>query len=689
MSELDRQAGEVIRKIGESRWIEAESHCRRLLADHPGHLDLMQLLAVILAQQGQLEEAEDLLAVVAENRPQQSAVWVNLGETRRQRGRLLAAEEALRRAVTLDPHFVEAHYNLGVLLKEVGRDEEAAASYRRALERNPNHDKAHYNLGNVLVEQGRVAAAVEEYERALALRPDWFEARLNCGHALVSLGEWDRAIVELEHARRLRPEDPDIAETLGNVWSRRGELERARPFFSSAFAKRPERWLHRMHSELVVEPIMDCNETIDVFRDHVRGVLDRCRDSDDAVTVKDLHTTAAEPPMLLAYHGRDDRELYESFAAFFGSKIRADEPLLRGGKPHVGIVVTSGHEGVFARCLGALIERLDREKLRVTMVTSLSGMNVLQSVFFKTPQEYLIIPSRLDEAVTRIREAAFDVLHYWEVGTDSTNYFLPFFRPARVQSTTWGWPVTTGNPRLDYYVSTVGIEPADGQNHYREKLFCLPGNATYYDRPPVPTARATLERFGVRDGDRVYFCPQNVRKYHPDFRRILGELLKRDPAGRLLTIGDVDPAITGRFESVMRRDLGESADRFIVIPRLAREEYLAVLQSADVNLDTWYYGGGANTVYDSLAVGTPMVTFPWTHHRGRFAAATWRAIDIQELVATSGDDYIERARGIAADQDQRDEISRRMIERSGEILQDEAAVRAYEDFFLSAAEQRK
>jgi hypothetical protein len=50
-------------------------------------------------------------------------------------------------------------------------------------------------------------------------------------------------------------------------------------------------------------------------------------------------------------------------------------------------------------------------------------------------------------AAQQLRAARFDLIYFWEVGTDSTNHFLPFLRPAPVQCTGWGWPDTARRRR--------------------------------------------------------------------------------------------------------------------------------------------------------------------------------------------------------------------------------------------------
>ena len=121
-------------------------------------------------------------------------------------------------------------------------------------------------------------------------------------------------------------------------------------------------------------------------------------------------------------------------------------------------------------------------------------------------------------------------------------YILPYFRPARVQCATWGWPVTSGNPRVDWYVSAEPLEPADGERHYTERLFRLASLPTCYERPrapaPPPDPAARRRAFGVGAETPVYLCVRNLRKWHPDLDETIGHLLARDTKGWLVLVGD-------------------------------------------------------------------------------------------------------------------------------------------------------
>jgi tetratricopeptide (TPR) repeat protein len=63
--------------------------------------------------------------------------YFNLGVLLADDGQNEEAEKLLRTATRLDPNFHKAHGRLGVLLQELGRYSEAEAEFRRAIEIDP------------------------------------------------------------------------------------------------------------------------------------------------------------------------------------------------------------------------------------------------------------------------------------------------------------------------------------------------------------------------------------------------------------------------------------------------------------------------------------------------------------------------------------------------------------------------
>lgn len=664
---------------------EAERVFREVLTLAPDHADCHHLLGIVAAQQGRHEEAINLIQRALVLNGEHPVYLNNLAEVLRLQGRLEESLSQIKRVIELAPTFPDGHYGLGNVMKQLGQDDDAVNSFRKALELQPKHAKARFSLANTLREQGRVPVARKEYEQIVAEHPHWFEPRLNFGVALLQLGECDEALRQHMIAHSLRPEAHDVMENIGDIYVKQGLHHEAKLWYSKASELRPSNWLRNMRTELLGDVVAASNNAIDEYRTHVSNVLDRFKNESLTIDESELHLHGAPPQNLLTYQGRDDRPLREKHSNLFAPLITPLKPKRPAGKPSIGIVVTSGHEGVFGRCLGDMLDQISSKNLDITIVCSFSGKNILRHLYPHWSLPLIVMPERIDHAAQMILDRQFHLVLYWEVGTDSTNYFLPLFKPCVHQATTWGWPVTSGNSRIDDFVSADCLELPNAQEHYVENLVRLPGIPTFYKRPRVPTPLKTRRELGIGENDRLYFCPQNLRKIHPDFDPVLAEILRQDSHGRVLLVGDEQPTISAQLEKRFKRTMPDVVERVFILSRLPTDIYLNVLALANVNLDTFHYGGGANTVFDTFATGTPMVTLPGPFHRSRFASGVFQLMEITSTIASSCEEYVNMAVDIANNHDRRQELHADLMAKSETALENQAAVHAWEQYFLEVA----
>jgi len=114
-----------------------------------------------------LEAQKRLIA----ERPNDPAVFNDLGNLFLLAHQPEEAEQAYRKAVALDPKRVSALFNLGLLLQQRGESKQALDFYHQALEVQPEHAWAHYQTGAIYEAGGQTAKAVSEYARAFSLDP--------------------------------------------------------------------------------------------------------------------------------------------------------------------------------------------------------------------------------------------------------------------------------------------------------------------------------------------------------------------------------------------------------------------------------------------------------------------------------------------------------------------------------------
>jgi predicted O-linked N-acetylglucosamine transferase (SPINDLY family) len=403
--------------------------------------------------------------------------------------------------------------------------------------------------------------------------------------------------------------------------------------------------------------------------------------------VNDLASSNCHPPVELAYQGRDDLSLRKSLAQIFEDSLPSPAPIKGSGKPSLAFFVPKGSEGIFLRGMSGVLTRLSPERFRTTVVCSPRGIATIKAALADSPIDYFPLSPTLGETINKVRAERFDLAYFWEVATDSMSYFLPFFRLAAAQCTSWGWPVSSGIAEMDYFISSDLLEPDDGESHYSERLIRLKHIPNYYPRPTWPVPRADRDRFDLQPEQHVYVCAQNPWKIQPDFDFLAGEILRRDPRGVLLLVEARWPYVTAAIGERFCRSFPDCADRIRFVPRMIQADYLTLLATADVALDTVHYSGGANSVYDALSVGTPVVTLPTALHRGRYTLAAYRTMGMTACVAKSPVEYVELAVRLATDSDHRRSVSNEIAATRGALFDNLAAVRELEDLFEDLALQ--
>jgi len=331
-----------------------------------------------------------------------------------------------------------------------------------------------------------------------------------------------------------------------------------------------------------------------------------------------------------------------------------------GKKPRIGFLSAYFCNHTIGRLNIGMVEQLDREQFDVSVIALRAHRDGMVDRFRKAADHYVEVPRSPAVAGRQIAELGLDVLLFADVGMDCVTQSLSYCRMAPVQAATWGHPVTTGSPEVDYFISTALAEHPEADTHYSERLLRLPSLGVYYHRPELEGAVRTRESFGLNPKGHIYLCPQTLFKFHPDFARALAGILQADPLGELVLIEARSPEWTSDLRSRFEKSMPEDCNRRIkFLAPMPPQDFLQLLRLGDVMLDPFPFGGG-NSIYESLAVGTPVVTWPCEFLRGRLAAGLLRQVTedphptfglgaLDRMLVDSLESYIQQAVEIACD----------------------------------------
>lgn len=676
---------------------EAMGSFTRAIRLDPDNADAHLNMARVHGERGENSEAAARFRKLIALKPEHPSVHRELGHALLALGDAAGAAEAFREAVRLNPADTDAVFNFGAMLKETGDLDGAEEALREALRLDPDDLRSQLFLGAALFERGAHDEAQRWFQKALESKPDFAEALLGLGAALWLKKDPEAAEGYLRRALGFKPDLLDAYFYLAAIYADNGKTGEESAIFQEALARWPDNAALRLLVDIYFPPICMSADEMDERRQRMSDALDQHDPAQLEIRPKDLPMRGRPLSFYMAYNGRDDLRLKSKYADLLARNFRVKFPDMypagkatassEGRPPRIGFVATQF--GPFLLWIKGIIRNLTPGRFRVSIVCTQECFEGITGHFDDVGGiEFLLIDQNFEQAIKSIHRKKFDLLFYHEVGTDPVNYFLPFFRLAPVQCTSYAQGYTTANPEMDYFISSDLFEPDGGEKHYREELVRHQSLGFYFYPPKWPEVVKGRSYFGFSASEHIYACPQSYFKFHPDLDGPLGEILRRDPAGVLVMLeggrAEWDEKLLNRFRAAFPGEAG----RVRMLPRQEKTDYLNLLAVSDVLLDPIHSCGGTTT-FESLATGTPVVTWPGEFARGRFTYACYRKMGVLDCVASSLDEYAEIAVRIGTDAAHRESIKNKILAANHLIYEDLESVRELEEFFQTAVEKSR
>lgn len=577
-------------------------------------------------------------------------------------------------------------------LRGAGQHAGALAILQQGVTAFPEDADLHADLGLTFALGGQAQLAEQCYRRALQLRPDDVFALSNLGGALLQLRRPREAEVAFRRVLELQPGQPQALRNLSTITRDSGRVIEAKGYARQVFERAPSLDT-ALQAHLALSPILASREDAHAQRQSYAAGLRALAASTAPISYGGEKLSL--PWFHLAYHDADDRSLVTDTATVLASKGLfggdASTPADWRPPPHEGRRIRIAFcseffsEHTIGRLYRGLVARLDRNLFEVIVLHgSHSRADAFRAAFDQHADVAQVLPPSAEAQRDVIRSLKLDVLFFPDVGMAAQTYFLAGARLAPVQVTSWGHPDTTGLSTIDYFVSAGSAEPPEAQDHYQEHLVRLSRLPSYYEAPgPIPMVeRAAL---GLPATGALYGCPQSLFKFHPDFDAILGGICRQDPTARIVLIQARNPSWTMALRERWARSEPILLERVHYLPPLTHEGFMAHLAHIDVLLDPLHFGSG-NTLYEGMAVGVPIVTWPGRFMRARLVAAAYAQMEIADPpIARDADDYVRIALELAHETERRSSLREELLAKAREhLFADDLAVGAFEAFLTAA-----
>lgn len=526
-------------------------------------------------------------------------------------GRLQKAKDLMSEVARNNPADIETWIILAQVNAQLGNPPEVERCCREIIAVMPGSVDAHFHLASALQLQGRHEEAANVFGRVLQLNPNHVQALVSMGKIFHHQDKYDDAMVYYQKALALAPGIGEVHAMIGCIQQRRGQIAASIASYRRELGMRPrDYWFH---SDLVSTfNYSDEHDAAAVYAEHVRwGETHRM-----AVQGAPKYPNVRNPDRRLrvAYVSPDLRR--HSVASFI-------EPLLA---------------------------RHDPEQVDVYCYADVQAPDDVTERLRGLVPHWLITCGMNDAALfERIRADRIDILV--DLTGHNLGHRLMVFtaKPAPIQVTYLGYPNTTGLPAMNYRFTDAWADPpGTTEIHHTETLVRLPRGFLCYR--PLPDAPDVTPLPAIERGSITFGSFNNYMKVTPRTIATWAAILKALPDTRLLlknpSFGDVG---TQRLCREIFTEHGIGADRLELLgPVVGQANHLEVYSRVDIALDTFPYNG-TTTTCEALWMGVPVIALAGPVHASRVGVSLLSQAGLDNLIASSTDDYVQRAVSLASD----------------------------------------
>ncbi|HTV42191.1 MAG TPA: tetratricopeptide repeat protein [Candidatus Sulfotelmatobacter sp.] len=217
----------------------ARAEFNRALQIDPGNATAQEELVQMDLADKNFDAAQQRAEKLVSTNPNRSQPEILLAKVLLDRGQTNQAEDALMKAGSL-PNGLQANLLLAQLYFNLKQDHEALDMLNLVMSKTPDNPDLLMFAAEIQTDQKDYSAAAASYEKLLTLKPQFSLAMNNLAWLYSDyLGDLDKAYALAERAHQLGPNDPSTADTLGWIYFKKGQYTQALNMFQQSSAGLP------------------------------------------------------------------------------------------------------------------------------------------------------------------------------------------------------------------------------------------------------------------------------------------------------------------------------------------------------------------------------------------------------------------------------------------------------------------
>ena len=626
------------------------------------NFDALHLIGEIESQNCNYQQALFYYDKAINLNDKNAEIYLNKGNVFLKLGNLDKAIENYNLAIVINPNMYSGFFNIGNALKEAGNYTEAIKYYVKAIELNINYENAYVNLSktkqiigkylesneiliklldinsnnfhgyfNIAVNYqflNRHLDAIKYYSSAIDINPSFAEAYANRANSYISLKNYNAAISDYKVAVSIDPEIDFLyanylyAKSLICDWE---NYEKEIKILNSQISN---------DSKIIIMNPMSIMSMIDDLQLHLK------------VSGKYTNSVNTEKSNIIEININTN----------VSNKIR------------IGYFSSDYRKHPVSDLLYGILKNHDKAKFEVFGISLKNyPLDDYKEKLIKQFDNFVEVEGKSDDEIVKVvRDLNLDIAIDLNGFTHGNRSRIFKSRVAKIQVNYLGYPGTISNNSMDYIISDYTTIAINNDKYYSEKVYRLENHYFPYDGNTPIIKRCCKINYEISDKKFIYAAFNASYKITPNiFYNWMQILIKANNS--ILWLSDMHiEAKKNILNYALEYNI--EANRIIFANNLENySDHLDRISVADLALDTYPYGGHTTTG-DFLMSGVPVLTLQGNSFASRVASSFLVALEIPELIATTDNQYVDKALYFYNNRCHLEQLKNELISKFGKIM---------------------
>ena len=560
-----------------------------------------------------------------------------------------------KKVIAINPQFVSAVNNIGNAFSQINKFDEAIKYLEIALKINPDFFETHYSLSEIFYKKGNFLLSLSHLNICLKLKPNNLSTIRNKIQVLLKLNKKDELLKFLNNVIPHHPNNTELYYKKAYVLSELGMNSQSLNTYKTILMIDPE--YPFVLGNLVNDKLKDCNwYGLDVDLNDLKNKIINDKEIADPLLISTLF---------------DSSELLNKASKIWIKQFKTNDiqymPRIyqKKTKIKIGYFSADFRDHPVGHLIVKMLETHDKSKYEIYgfyLGNKHKDKDVFHLRIKKAFTKFYDVSKMTDEEIIALSEnlnikIAIDLMGH--TGGHDSRFGIFLKKLAPIQINFLGYPGTSASDKIDYIIADKTVIPEKNKKFFSEKIIYLPNSYQPSEKNRTLSEKIFSKKsLNLPEQDFIFCCFNTNKKILPNTLKLWAEILNQIPKSVMWLISSNQEAKKNLIKEFENRNI--ESKRIIFCNKVPISEHLVRIKHADLFLDTFPYNAHTSCS-DSIWSGLPVLTLEGDSFQSRVASSLLKTTGLNELIAKSEKEYVEKAVYIAKNNQYLNQLKNKLL----------------------------